>query len=94
MLDQTETKPKGKAEKREKFVELAQSRTITAIKAIRVIGKLGNKSPTNIGGRRAEDRGGADQRDRRAQGADVALRREELRGFQPRIDMTCCKRRS
>lgn len=30
--------------KREKFVQLAQSRTINAIRAIRVIGKLGNKS--------------------------------------------------
>lgn len=32
------------AEKREKFVRLAESRTVNAIKAIRVIGKLGNKS--------------------------------------------------
>ena len=31
-------------EKREKFVQLAQSRTVNAIRAIRVIGKLGNKS--------------------------------------------------
>lgn len=31
-------------EKREKFVQLAESRTINAIRAIRVIGKLGNKS--------------------------------------------------
>jgi len=30
--------------KREKFVELAESRTKNAIKAIRVIGKLGNKN--------------------------------------------------
>ena len=30
--------------KRAKFVELATSRTRTAIKAIRVIGKLGNKN--------------------------------------------------
>lgn len=30
--------------KRTKFVELAGSRTVNAIKAIRVIGKLGNKS--------------------------------------------------
>lgn len=30
--------------KREKFVQLAESRTVNAIKAIRVIGKLGNKS--------------------------------------------------
>ena len=36
--------PKSKAEKRDKFVELAESRTINAIKAIRVIGKLGNRS--------------------------------------------------
>ncbi|MCK6431206.1 MAG: hypothetical protein L6Q72_19285 [Burkholderiaceae bacterium] len=45
----TATKPrladkKSQTEKREKFVRLAQSRTINAIKAIRVIGKLGNKS--------------------------------------------------
>lgn len=33
-----------KASKREKFVELASSRTRTAIKAIRIIGKLGNKN--------------------------------------------------
>lgn len=30
--------------KRAKFVELAESRTVNAIKAIRVIGKLGNRS--------------------------------------------------
>lgn len=30
--------------KREKFVKLAESRTSTAIKAIRTIGKLGNKN--------------------------------------------------
>ncbi|TYL76752.1 hypothetical protein [Bradyrhizobium cytisi] len=30
--------------KREKFVELAESRTVNAIKAIRIIGKLGNKN--------------------------------------------------
>jgi ribosomal protein L7/L12 len=34
----------AKATKREKFVRLAESRTVNAIKAIRVIGKLGNKS--------------------------------------------------
>jgi len=44
-----DTQVKGKAvgtakAKREKFVQLAQSRTINAIRAIRVIGKLGNKS--------------------------------------------------
>lgn len=32
------------AGKREKFIELAQNRTKNAIKAIRVIGKLGNKN--------------------------------------------------
>jgi hypothetical protein len=31
-------------DKRSKFVELAQSRTTNAIRAIRVIGKLGNRS--------------------------------------------------
>lgn len=31
-------------DKRRKFVEIAEKRTINAIKAIRVIGKLGNKS--------------------------------------------------
>ena len=30
--------------KRAKFVQLAESRTVNAIRAIRVIGKLGNKS--------------------------------------------------
>ena len=35
----------GKAQsKRTKFVELAERRTVNAIKAIRVIGKLGNRS--------------------------------------------------
>ncbi|MBE7420413.1 MAG: hypothetical protein HS128_22145 [Ideonella sp.] len=38
------TPKKAANEKREKFVRLAQSRTVNAIKAIRVIGKLGNKS--------------------------------------------------
>ena len=33
-----------KAAKRQKFVELAEKRTINAIKAVRVIGKLGNKN--------------------------------------------------
>ncbi len=31
-------------DRRAKFVELAESRTVNAIRAIRVIGKLGNKS--------------------------------------------------
>jgi ribosomal protein L7/L12 len=45
MLDQTNKEAsKGKAVKRQKFVELAESRTVNAIKAIRIIGKLGNKN--------------------------------------------------
>ncbi len=45
MLDQTnkESSP-AKVTKRKKFVELAESRTVNAIKAIRIIGKLGNKN--------------------------------------------------
>jgi hypothetical protein len=35
---------KAASGKREKFVQLAQSRTVNAIRAIRVIGKLGNKA--------------------------------------------------
>jgi hypothetical protein len=35
--------------KREKFVTLAESRTVNAIRAIRVIGKLGNKSHYEYG---------------------------------------------
>jgi hypothetical protein len=38
------TAMKNKVERRHKFVELAESRTRNAIKAIRVIGKLGNKN--------------------------------------------------
>jgi hypothetical protein len=49
MLDKTgkavaERTVNGRASKREKFVELAESRTKNAIKAIRVIAKLGNKN--------------------------------------------------
>ena len=45
MLDKGSDKNiKEKAGKREKFVELAESRTVNAIKAIRIIGKLGNKN--------------------------------------------------
>ena len=42
MLDKSLSKER--AGKRQKFVELAESRTVNAIKAIRVIGKLGNKN--------------------------------------------------
>lgn len=44
MLEKAAENTKGKAGKREKFVELAENRTRTAIKAIRTIAKLGNKS--------------------------------------------------
>jgi ribosomal protein L7/L12 len=46
MLEKSGAKPTAKtnSEKREKFVELAENRTVNAIKAIRVIGKLGNKN--------------------------------------------------
>ena len=46
MLDKSsrEKDASTKNAKREKFVELAESRTVNAIKAIRVIGKLGNKN--------------------------------------------------
>jgi len=41
MLEKVPSKPNAK---RQKFVELAERRTRNAIKAIRVIAKLGNKS--------------------------------------------------
>ena len=41
MASKSDGKPR---EKRQKFVELAERRTVNAIKAIRVLGKLGNKS--------------------------------------------------
>lgn len=45
MLDKTNKDTSvAKATKRQKFVELAESRTVNAIKAIRIIGKLGNKN--------------------------------------------------
>ena len=45
MLDRISHPAKAKASsKREKFVELAERRTKNAIKAIRVIAKLGNKN--------------------------------------------------
>lgn len=45
MLDKSSGKASdSKGEKREKFVKLAENRTQNAIKAIRVIGKLGNKN--------------------------------------------------
>jgi ribosomal protein L7/L12 len=37
-------KPTSKTDRRSKFVELAERRTANAIKAIRVIAKLGNKA--------------------------------------------------
>ncbi|MVT68366.1 hypothetical protein GPL21_25040 [Bradyrhizobium pachyrhizi] len=44
MLEKTAEKTKGKAGKRDKFVDLAENRTKNAIKAIRTIAKLGNRS--------------------------------------------------
>ena len=52
MLKRTDERPavkapakaKGAQDKRGKFVELAQRRTRNAIRAIRIIGKLGNKN--------------------------------------------------
>jgi len=48
MLDKSEKEvaktASRKPNKREKFVELAEARTKNAIKAIRIIGKLGNKN--------------------------------------------------
>lgn len=45
MLDKTSPSATStKAERRQKFVKLAQNRTKNAIRAIRVIGKLGNKN--------------------------------------------------
>lgn len=44
MSGKSEGKGQAKANKRDKFVKLASSRTRTAIKAIRTIGKLGNKN--------------------------------------------------
>ena len=38
------SREKSTRDKRAKFVELAENRTVNAIRAIRVIGKLGNKS--------------------------------------------------
>ncbi|MEM9091014.1 MAG: hypothetical protein AAGC93_20000 [Cyanobacteria bacterium P01_F01_bin.53] len=35
---------KTQSSKRDKFVKLAESRTVNAIKAIRIIGKLGNRN--------------------------------------------------
>ena len=44
MLEKIAGNARSKLGKREKFVELAENRTRTAIKAIRTIAKLGNKS--------------------------------------------------
>ena len=43
-LKVAETTSDAKESKREKFVKLAESRTVSAIKAIRIIGKLGNRN--------------------------------------------------
>lgn len=44
MLESTGDKTVARAAKRRKFIELAQKRTRNAIRAIRIIGKLGNKN--------------------------------------------------
>ena len=44
MLEKVTGKTRRASTKRDKFVELAERRTKNAIKAIRVIGKLGNKN--------------------------------------------------
>lgn len=50
MLEKTEQKLSAKDKvRREKFVELAESRTKNAIKAIRTIAKLGNRSAYEYG---------------------------------------------
>lgn len=43
------TKGVSKVLKREKFVELAEKRTKNAMRAIRIIGKLGNKNAYEFG---------------------------------------------
>lgn len=44
MTTEVKASAKNGQHKRAKFIELAESRTVNAIRAIRVIGKLGNKS--------------------------------------------------
>ena len=41
--------PEVSGSKRENFVRLAESRTVNAIKAIRIIGKLGNRNAYDYG---------------------------------------------
>jgi len=43
-MEKTKQSPKSKAQKRDKFTALAEKRTKNAIKAIRIIAKLGNKN--------------------------------------------------
>jgi hypothetical protein len=49
MLDTASSKAPATGAKREKFVELAEKRTRNAIKAIRVIAKLGNRNAYDYG---------------------------------------------
>jgi hypothetical protein len=44
VLDKSATKASSKASKRENFVRIAEKRTRNAMKAIRIIGKLGNRN--------------------------------------------------
>jgi hypothetical protein len=43
-IAKSENKQSDRAERRKKFIKLAESRTRNAIRAIRTIGKLGNKN--------------------------------------------------
>ena len=49
MDKESEKSTSSAANKREKFVKLAENRTRNALKAIRTIGKLGNKSAYDYG---------------------------------------------
>ncbi len=50
VLIMADVQPGGSdSSKREKFVKLAESRTVNAIKAIRTIGKLGNRNAYEYG---------------------------------------------
>jgi ribosomal protein L7/L12 len=44
MASETEATKRSRADKRDKFIELAEGRTKNAIKAIRTIAKLGNRN--------------------------------------------------
>ena len=73
----------AKAEKREKFVKLAENRTRNAIKAIRVIGKLGNKNAYQFDDSDVQKIcSGALKGARRAESAHVLHRRKRVGRLQ------------